>query len=132
MKHPARSLLYLSLLAACTAPVAPEKRAAAYWNARREMDLATCYQLEAPGTRGEEKDYLKRMSVTPFVLKSAEIAGAQLHGNQADVMVNIKYRYPLFPRDVQISITDAWIRVGRAWFHKALEPEWSATPEKRK
>ena len=97
------------------------ERAQAYWRARVLQDMQTAFSFEDPlrqrklGLVG----YI-RMVGEPGKLYDARVTGIKIEGNQADVEVELTYRFDFPPWKNEImkgTLTDDWQKIDGIWNH---------------
>lgn len=114
-------LLTVASLTAKEPTVAPEQRlrerATEYWQAAQSRDLSTMYRMELAAKQGRLTPDKARNTLGTSAVLSYEFGSFDVNGDEAEVVVNVKYRLPDLRAPVPVTRRDPWTLLEGDWYH---------------
>lgn len=114
-------LMAAASISATEPTVDPEQRlrerATDYWQAAQARDLSTMYRMELAAKQGQlTPDKARNVLGTSTVL-SYEFTSLDVTGDDAVIVVNVKYRLPDLRAPVPTTRRDRWTFLDGDWYH---------------
>lgn len=93
------------------------ERATDYWQAAQARDLSTMYRMELAAKQGQLTADKARNTLGTSSVISYEFANLEVTGNDAVVVVNVKYRLPDLKAPIPMTRRDSWTFLDGDWYH---------------